>query len=307
MEKRKKKNHLKKEALMSQKSFFTVVFLLILVLAAIIFSKFIYVQTKPVVESPRTEMKKLPLDVKKALKKTPVASNTATLRVPILMYHYIEYITDKRDTLRAQLNVSPNVFEKQIQTLQKDGYTFLTAKELGEIMDNKMQLPEKPILLTFDDGHRDFATSVLPILKKYHVKATAYVIPGFLEGSDFMTKSQLRDVINSGLVDVGAHTVHHISLKGSLYSIVHYEVNESKDMLEKDYNIKVVSFAYPNGAFDQQAVDIVKADGYTTAVSTIPGIEQNQQNRFFLYRLRPGYRDGELLLSYLKQNAFKPW
>jgi len=171
----------------------------------------------------------------------------------------------------------------------------------------KMQMPDKPVLLTFDDGHWDFATDVLPILEKYQAKATAYIIPGFTGGSDFMTQTQIETVQKSGLVDIGAHTVHHVSLKGRPYTIVKNETDESKTMLEDTYHISVVSFAYPNGSFDLQAEQLVKEDGFTTAVSTVPGVDQNQTNRFFMYRLRPGYRTGQGLLTYLTQNSFKAY
>jgi peptidoglycan/xylan/chitin deacetylase (PgdA/CDA1 family) len=204
----------------------------------------------------------------------------------------------------VSLNVNPNVFENQVATLKNAGYTFMTARELGEVIDGKMKMPVNPILLTFDDGHWDFDTDVLPILKQYHVKATAYIITGFIGGSDFMSEAQLQDVINSGLVDIGAHTVHHLSLKGLPLATVLYEVDESKTWLETNYHLAPVSFAYPNGSFDQQAVDVVRDDGFSTAVSTIPGIEQNNGNRFFFYRLRPGYRTGPTLLDWLQQSSF---
>lgn len=257
--------------------------------------------TTPVLESNRTMVKKLPEDIKKQI---IAASPSATFRVPILLYHYVENIQNRNDKLRVELNVPPAVFEQQVITLKNAGYTFMTAKELGEVLDGKMTLPQKPILLTFDDGHWDFETDVLPILEKYHVKATAYIITGFLGGSDFMTPSELQTVINSGLVDVGAHTVHHLSLRGLPLATVQYEVDQSKETLEQAYHLKVVSFAYPNGSFDEQAVQVVKDDGFTTAVSTVPGIEQNQTNRFFMYRLRPGYRTGQVLLDWLTQNSF---
>ncbi len=264
-------------------------------------------QERQVAETPENEMTKLPPDVKKRLTRIPVTTSSATFRVPILMYHYVEYVQDKRDTIRQKLDINPYIFEQQVKTLKDAGYTFMTAKELGEVLDSKRSLPQKPILLTFDDGHWDFDTVVLPILKKYHIKATSYVIPGFIGGSDFMTPQELQDVINSGLIDVGAHTVHHISLKGKLYPIVKYEVDESKEMLEQEFHIHVVSFAYPYGTFDQQTINIVRQAGFTTALSTIPGIEQSRQNRFFLYRLRPGYRVGGVLLQYLQRNMFKAW
>jgi len=60
-----------------------------------------------------------------------------------------------------------------------------------------------------------------------------------------MSEDQVRDVLKSGLVEIGAHTVHHIALKGRSEKIVTYEVDESKKMLEDTYHISVVSFAYP--------------------------------------------------------------
>lgn len=250
----------------------------------------------------------VPEDVKKQIRyQQQYSSISATVRVPILFYHYVEYVKDKKDTIRQSLTIPPNIFEQQIQTLQNAGYEFMTAKDLGDVLDGKMSLPKNPVLITFDDGHWDLDTTILPILKKYHVKATAYIVPGFLGGSDFLTQKQLQEVINSGLIDIGAHTVHHVSLKGKLLPLVITEVTQSKVMLEQLYHLHVVSFAYPYGTFDTQAISVVRNAGFTTAVSTIPGILQNQTNRFFLYRIRPGYRIGQVLLQYLHQDTFSPY
>ena len=222
-----------------------------------------------------------------------------TFHLPILMYHYVEYVKDKRDTIRQKLNITPDVFEKQLLTLRNSGYTFITAKDLGDILDEKMTIPKKAIILTFDDGHRDFYTDVFPLLKKYNIRATAYIVPGLLEKNDFMTREQLKEVVSSNLVEIGAHSVNHISLKGKSTIEVENEIEKSKEILENDYKIKVFSFAYPYGAFDLQAINLVKSAGFTTSVSTIPGLLQNSQNRFFLYRLRPGISMGTELLKIL--------
>ena len=256
---------------------------------------------KPALETKRSMIKQLPDSFKKRI---VAASSSATYRVPILLYHYVENIKDKKDHLRMELNIPPAVFDQQVQTLQSNGYTFMTAKDLGDVLDGNMTMPSKPVLLTFDDGHWDFATDVLPILKKYHAKATAYIIPGFTGGSDFMDQAQVAEASESGLVDIGAHTVHHMSLKGKPYARVKNEIDDSKTMLENTYHIHVVSFAYPNGSFDEQAFQLVKEDGFTTGVSTVPGIEQNQVNRYFMYRIRPGERTGNSLLTLLSQNTF---
>lgn len=232
---------------------------------------------------------------------------TANLRVPILLYHYVEYVKDDKDTIRKSLNIPPHVFEKQVQTLISGGFTLMKASDLGDALDGKTILPQKPIILTFDDGYRDFYTDVFPILKKYQVKATAYIIPGFINGPNSMYMWQLKEVVQSGLVDIGAHTQNHIYLKGLPLNQVQYEVAESKRVLEKELGVTTVSFAYPGGAFDKQAIEVVKNAGFKTAVTTVPGIEASQQNRYFIYRIRPGWRTGEDLLKYLEQNSFKAW
>lgn len=261
----------------------------------------LYLNRSPVTESPQTEMKKIPMAIQGQLLNQ---EQSIAVRVPILMYHYVENIKDMKDSIRKSLNIVPSIFDEQIKTLKNEGYTFLTTRELADAINEKNALPKKTVVITLDDGHWDVATDILPILKKYKIKATAYIVPGFTGGSDFMTKAQVREVIKSGLVEIGAHTVHHVSLRGQPLPIVKSEVNESKKILENTYNIKVVSFAYPNGEFDETSVKIVKDAGLTSSASTIPGIMQSDQNRFFLYRLRPGKRTGKELLEYLSQEVF---
>lgn len=222
------------------------------------------------------------------------------VKIPVLMYHYVEYVNDPRDTTRKRLNIRPDIFEEQVKTLKDAGYTFLTAQEIGRILDGTMTAPEKSVALTFDDGHWDIDTTVLPILKKYKVHATIYVISGFIGESDFVSQSQLQDVINSGLVEVGAHTVHHAHLTKVSLPVVEEEVAGSKKMLEDVYHVPVVSFAYPDGAFSEETIDVVKKAGFTTAVSTIEGNEVTQNNRYYINRLRPGHRTGQELISYIE-------
>ncbi|HVZ67056.1 MAG TPA: polysaccharide deacetylase family protein [Patescibacteria group bacterium] len=261
--------------------------------------QYINFQTRPVVETPKSETKRIPEGIKAKYKQDATAS--ASFRIPILMYHYVEYVQDKRDKTRVALNIDPDVFESQIKTLHDAGYHFLTAGQVSDILKNKKPLPPKPVIITIDDGHWDLDTVILPILKKYNARATAYIIPGFIGGSDFLTDEELKDVIASRRVEIGAHTVHHIYLKGGLLPIVQYEVGESKKMLEKNYGVKVVSFAYPSGGFDEQAIRVVKEAGFTSAVSTILGNNQNMANIDFLFRIRPGYRTGEELLNYINE------
>lgn len=297
----KKKKVKKKQRFFSKRLLFVLAVLsigLIITFGFVVWRRFFHV--KYVLETNKTEVRKLPVEIEKKL----LEASSSAIRVPILMYHYVEFVKDKGDTIRQSLDIIPPIFDAQVKTLQENGYTFITAKDLADILDEKKEAPEKPILLTFDDGHWDLYTDILPILQKYHVKATAYIVPGLLNGSDFLTTQQLEKVATSGAVEIAAHTVHHVWLKGKSLGVVEKEVKDSKIMLEKIIKRSVVSFAYPFGAFDDAAIQVVKDAGFLTALSTVPGIEQSKTNKYFLYRLRPGRRTGQDLTSYLEGKVF---
>jgi peptidoglycan/xylan/chitin deacetylase (PgdA/CDA1 family) len=247
------------------------------------------------------EMTKLPKEVSKQIEKSTTFS--ATFRIPILVYHYVEIVTDKKDTIRKSLATPPGVLDKQIQSLQDAGYTFLTPADVGDMLDGKKPIPQKAVILSFDDGYRDLYTDVLPILQKHHVKAVAYIVPGFLDKLNYLYSWQLQDIFHTGLVEIGAHTIHHMYLRGASPTVAANEIITSKKMLEEKLHTPIVSFAYPYGAFDNQSIDLVKTAGFTTAVSTIGGNTVNELNRFFLFRIHPGYDYGPSFISLIE----RPW
>lgn len=248
--------------------------------------------------SKSTTMKELPADVAATL---PTISSSSSFRVPILLYHYIEVVKDEKDTIRKSLSVIPPVFEEQVKTLKEAGYTFITPSRLADIFDDKQRLPKKPLILSFDDGYRDFYTDAFPILKKYKIKSVVYLVPAFLDKPNNMTSVQVKDLIDSGLVEIGAHTISHVHLKGLDEKRVKEEIVRGKTMLEEAFNIRIVSFAYPYGEFDLKTIQVVKEAGFTTAASTIEGTAQTKEERYFLSRLRPGYKTGQELLKILEK------
>jgi peptidoglycan/xylan/chitin deacetylase (PgdA/CDA1 family) len=260
-------------------------------------------QSLPMVENKASEQRELPPEIAHAVR---LAQLDRRYRVPILLYHYVEYVKDHRDLIRKSLDTRPDIFEAQVKTLQDAGYTFLTVSELSGILDARQEMPEKPVALTFDDGYLDFYTDVFPILSVYRVKATAYISPGLLNGENYMNDRHIQEIAESGLVEIGAHTVHHVPLAGAPSELVEQEVYGSKQQLEQRFGLTVTSFAYPYGSFDGQAVRVVKEAGFTTSVSTVEGTELHQTNRLFLYRIRAGNLVGEGLIRFLNSPAGVP-
>jgi peptidoglycan/xylan/chitin deacetylase (PgdA/CDA1 family) len=215
------------------------------------------------------------------------------------MYHYVEYVKDPKDTIRKSLDILPTTFEAQIATLKNHGYTFITMRHLGEALKGTYTMPKKPIILTFDDGYKDFYTDVFPILKKYDVPATAYVISHFLGKPNYMSAEDITEIAASGLVEIAGHTQDHQDLRHKLPDTLEREIVGGKRDLEAITHTPLASFAYPYGGFDQDARTIVAGSGYMTAVSTnVSSVRQFDQ--WTIDRIRPGAMTGETLVHHIE-------
>lgn len=209
-------------------------------------------------------------------------------RIPIIMYHYVEYVKDPLDTIRKSLDVAPFVLGKELETLNNNHYQTLFVKEIPKILSGETPYSSRSAVFTFDDGYEDFYTDVFPLLKKYQIKATIYVVYDFIGRKGFLNEKEIKEIIDSKLVEIGSHTLDHLYLKKLSKSVVTKQVIDSKKMLDDRFNIKIETFAYPYGAFSQDTIDLVKSAGYTAAVSVIPGIKQSNEDLFYLYRIRAG-------------------
>ncbi|QQG44137.1 MAG: polysaccharide deacetylase family protein [Candidatus Roizmanbacteria bacterium] len=214
--------------------------------------------------------------------------STAKLKLPIVMYHYVEYVKDKGDTIRQSLNINPYLFEGQLKNLKENRYTSYFARDIPMILKGKIKAPAKSIILTFDDGYKDFYTDAFPLLKKYKIKSTIYIVNNFIGRKDFLNEDEIKELISSGLVEIGAHTTDHLYLKGLSKTMIRQQILESKQRLEEDFNIKVKTFAYPYGAFNSDVIDAVKEASFSAAVTVVSGTFQVKDDIFSLNRVRAG-------------------
>jgi peptidoglycan/xylan/chitin deacetylase (PgdA/CDA1 family) len=221
-------------------------------------------------------------------------------RIPIIMYHYVEYVKDSGDTIRKKLDIVPSLFEGQLKALNEANYISYFVKDIPSIFDGSIVSAPKSIVLTFDDGYEDFYTSAFPILKKYQMKATIYIIVDLINKKGFLNDKEISELIDSGLVEIGSHTLDHVYLKTASQVLAEKQIKESKKILESRFKIKVETFAYPTGAFNQNTINLVKDAGYTAALSVIPGITQSETNLFYLYRIRPGIFTPQTIIKALE-------
>ena len=125
-----------------------------------------------------------------AVRRAQRLPSSAGVRVPVLMYHAVGDDCWGEESLF----VKPEELEKQLQYLSENGYETIFFEDLSRI-----EQYEKPVLLTFDDGYDDNAETLLPLLQKYGMKATIFLIAGDVGKPHKLTRAQLAELVQSGL------------------------------------------------------------------------------------------------------------
>lgn len=204
------------------------------------------------------------------------------LKIPILMYHYIE---DKTGDPYAELGVPKDKFEKEMQIVKDSGYTPVSLDELYDFMENKKPFTCKPVLITMDDGYRDFYNNAYPVLKKFNFKATVFQITDVIDGPAYLTKDQIVELSKSGLVDIESHTGSHKELATLPYNVQYDELKRSKEKLEQITGKKIYYIAYPSGSYNSNTLEIDKKLGYRLALTTKEGFASKNDNFYELKRI----------------------
>ncbi|MEK7544638.1 MAG: polysaccharide deacetylase family protein [Patescibacteria group bacterium] len=208
---------------------------------------------------------------------------------PILMYHYIRDYTNTKDPVGIRLSVSPQKFEEQLQEIQKEGFETITFDDLESAWRNEKTLPEKPIMLTFNDGYRDFYENAFPLLKKYDAKATTYIATEFIGKDSYITGAQIKEMDLSGFVTIASEGVNHADLLRKKRTEVQYEMRQSKKTLEDLVGHEVKSFSYPLNRYNSVTREEVERAGYANATLTDLGYKHAEKDRFAITRVRiPG-------------------
>lgn len=213
------------------------------------------------------------------------------LSVPILMYHYVEDVTDERDTLRQSMATRPIFFEEQLKYLKNAGYTSISLSDLREALAGTGRIPEKSVILTFDDGYRDFYTDAFPLLKKYKIKSINYIIVNHIGRSGNLTEEMVREMLDSGLVEIGCHTLDHVYLPKERLAEARRQLVDCKKQLTSRFGVEVTNFAYPGGYYNSDIVKLIKEAGFETAVGTVPGVMHYLDDIYTIKRLRTGNLD----------------
>lgn len=232
-------------------------------------------------------------------------------RPRILMYHMVSDHIPKAKF--NKLRVPQKQFAAQVKWLSEQGFHFVTMQELYSQWEH---LPSKTVALTFDDGYADNLHMALPILKKYHAKATIYVVvdrhdrdwstykkahhnSGELAREVKLTDTEVKELVASGLIEIGSHTLTHANLPKLNDEDRKKEMELSRADLQQLTGQPITSFAYPFGIYSPADVTAAGLAGYTTAVTTVEKIDTYQLRPDFLQLSRIKVSGKDNLLGFI--------
>lgn len=219
--------------------------------------------------------------------------------IPVLTYHHI--LRDEENTRFRHTSTTTSVvaFSNQMTWLRDRGYSTLTMYQLEGYVRNRMNLPARSVVITFDDGLKSVYRYAYPILKEYGFKATSFIISSRIKrhpqkwnpkSLQFMSVSELQ--ASQDVFDVQSHThfLHRVDgyrrpiLLSRSYHNILFDFKHSRRALAQ-FNPHVLYLSYPFGGYDDKAVKAANDAGFHMAVTTVRGKVKPGDNPFLLKRL----------------------
>ena len=185
---------------------------------------------------------------------TAQTETTVKVDVPVgsfepeaLMYHLI---LEEVYSVYEKLFVRPTEFEEHLTVLDELGYEYLFAEE--------WRVTETPsVIITLDDGYEDNYTNMFPILKAHGAKATVFLVTSLIDTDGYLTRAQIKEMSDSGLVSFQCHTANHVDLSYQSAEGVRREFTESVSIIEEITGKPVRAIAYPAGSYNDTVLEIV--------------------------------------------------
>lgn len=219
--------------------------------------------------------------------------------IPVLYYHSVN------NEVFNEVTISPDTLKKELKYIKDNGYTTLSLDEVNQYILNKKTLPEKSILITFDDGYMDNYYYAFPILKELNMKATIFCITSKLDGSYYLSENAIKEMSQNN-IDIESHTVNHKHLNELNYKEQLEEMKNSKAKLESIIEKEVNAIAFPFGDYNNDSVLAAKEAGYNIAFTTNNGLITTDANPLELNRIYiSSFYDMDTFKSILEKESFQ--
>ncbi len=302
----------------NKKKFITAIFIVIVILVALISGIIVVLKnnkkpTKPVSSNPIEnatenimvseveEEKSKKIDFLANVNTPMYKKNQKDIKVPIIIYHAFATPEPEEDIYKLY-STGPR-FEENISTMLDEGYTFITLEELYKYNKGELALPEKVCIITMDDGNIGCYTDAFPVLKKYNVPATIFIINDCVGTPNYFSWEQAKEMYDTGLVKLHIHGKSHIDYSNvgkekliSDYTSAHAELEEKmgEEILK--------AMAYPSGKCSANSKSWLKSAGFEVQVLTKYGTVNKSRTLDLtdLGRIRGEQASGSQLLRTIK-------
>ncbi|WP_167408553.1 polysaccharide deacetylase family protein [Bacillus subtilis] len=198
-------------------------------------------------------------------------------KLPILMYHSI--------SSGNSLRVPKKEFEAHMKWIHDNGYQTLTSKEAYLMLTQDKKPSEKCVLITFDDGYTDNYQDAYPVLKKYGMKATIFMIGKSIGHKHHLTEEQMKEMAQHG-ISIESHTIDHLELNGLTPQQQQSEMADSKKLFDNMFHQQTTIISYPVGRYNEETLKAAEKTGYQMGVTTEPGAASRDQGMYALHRVR---------------------
>ncbi len=218
-------------------------------------------------------------------------------KIKVLMYHrVVEGHTPLPD--EREFCIEAKVFRNHLRILEKMGFTTITFEDYHLYQEGKLNLPKKPIIVTFDDGYRDTYEIAYPVLKEFGMRAVVFVLgdpnvrmndwdSGYeITPAPLMTPAQIFELHAAGF-EIGSHSLTHPRLTQIPRDQAWEEVMRSRMLLEILINAPVRTFSYPYGLVDDTARRFVREAGYLFGCGVYSGPASFGADPFDIRRISP--------------------
>ncbi|MCH5192380.1 MAG: polysaccharide deacetylase family protein [Oscillospiraceae bacterium] len=210
-----------------------------------------------------------------------VNAEDESIFVPVIMYHRLLKDPDKA----GDYTVSPDVFKADMEYLSENGYTSVFVCDIIDYIETGAPLPEKPVVITFDDGYFNVMEYAYPYMKEKNIRAVMNIVGAYTEqsteedehnpGYSYLTWDEIAELDKSGLFEIGSHTYDMHSMSGrrgckrlSNENAEEYrqaligDIGMLQDMLREKSGVTPVTFAYPYGFISSESTAILEDMGF---------------------------------------------
>ena len=185
--------------------------------------------------------------------------------IPIYMYHYVRDDTGDYEYPENMVKVAE--MEKQLKYISENGFDSIYLTDLDHVYQY-----EKPVAITYDDGFICVYLYAFPLLKKYNVKSTIFVIKDLIGTPGYCTVEQLHEMQDSGIVDIQIHTVTHPRLATLNEEKIRSEISECKKYIEEEFKKEATILCYPYGSYNSTVIRVAKELGCTYGLAMTGGM-----------------------------------